>query len=81
MFLRCPYYVISFKGIGLSSCIHFLTKAKTFSKEFKSPFDASDVIFLYCMCQFYYLKGVVVALRSHGSLKTRYELLAEILTL
>jgi hypothetical protein len=29
-----------------------------------------DVFFLYCMCLFYSLEGVIVVSKSHGSLKT-----------
>jgi hypothetical protein len=67
------YYIASFKGTVLSSCIHFLTNARNiFKKEFKSPFAASDVLFLCCMCLFYSLEGVI-GIRLHGSLKALLE--------
>jgi hypothetical protein len=60
------YYIASFKVTMLSPCIRFLTKSnKYFQKEFKSPFNASDVFFFRCMCLFYSLEEVTVAYRFH----------------
>jgi hypothetical protein len=60
------YYIASFKVTILSPCIRFLTKInKRFQKEFKSPFNASDVFFLRYMCLFYSLEEVTVTYRFH----------------